>query len=156
MVRIVTGSIHSGKSQRLLQLYDAEKKGDGFVAVKRIIEGKVAGYDAMRLKTREQFPLVIKEDYLEEPFVTECQIGPYCFSRLAMETIFDVFDELIKQRVEPLYFDEIGLLELEGKGFDLLVRKLLSSGLSLVLVIRRDFLDGFLKRYQVKEFLIVS
>ncbi|NLF48406.1 MAG: hypothetical protein GX582_02010, partial [Acholeplasmataceae bacterium] len=70
--------------------------------------------------------------------------------------IYDTFDECIKKRIEPLYFDEVGLLELEGKGFDCLVKTLISSGLDLVLVVRNEFLEGFLKRYQVKEFLIVS
>lgn len=156
MLRIITGSIHSGKSKRLMALFESEKKGDGYVAIKRIIQGKIAGYDAMRLKTLEKFPLVVKEEYLEEPFVSECQIGPYLFSHSAMEQIYDTFDECIKKRIEPLYFDEVGLLELEGKGFDRLVKTLISSGLDLVLVVRNEFLEGFLKRYQVKEFLIVS
>ena len=156
MLKIVTGSIASGKTSKLLELYDRDPAGDGFVAIKKMRGEKVSGYDAMRLKTKEQFSLVVRDEFLQEPMAIEAQIGPYLFDRSAMEKIYETFDELIRNRVQPLYFDEVGLLEIEGKGFDSLIKKLVASGLDLILVVRQELVPAFLKRYQVKEYLIIS
>jgi nucleoside-triphosphatase THEP1 len=156
MLKIVTGSIASGKTSKLLELYDRDPTGDGFVAIKKMRGEKVSGYDAMRLKTKEQFSLVVRDEFLQEPMAIEAQIGPYLFDRSAMEKIYETFDELIRNRVQPLYFDEVGLLEIEGKGFDSLIKKLVASGLDLILVVRQELVPAFLKRYQVKEYLIIS
>ncbi|MDD5293608.1 MAG: nucleoside-triphosphatase [Candidatus Izemoplasmatales bacterium] len=156
MVKIVTGKINSEKTSRMIQLFEHTGVGDGYVSIKRMIRDKVHSYEAMRLQTKARLPLIVRDEYVWETFPVACQIGPYLFNQDTLNQITRDIREMIERKIEPIYLDEIGLLELEGKGFDHVVKDMVRSGRDVVLCVREDLLERVLERYHVKDYEIVS
>ncbi len=150
MVRIVTGKIDSGKTTRLEGIH-AEKGGDGFVAIKRMEAGKVEGYLAKRLSTGETFPLSAHGENADIDFAVAFAIGPYRFSALAVKRIDEVMRSLLKEGVEPLYLDEVGFLELQGGGFDGLVKEMVASGREIYLTVRDSLVREVERHYGLEN-----
>lgn len=155
MIKIITGKMNSAKTSRMQAYYDEYPQGDGFVSLKIMRGDKVYGYSALKLSSKEEFPLVVRDEFLQEPFPICCQIGPYLFNQNTVSFIYREFDAMIKKRIEPLFLDEVGLLEIEGKGFDLLVKRLVDSGLDVVFSIREDLVTPFLNKYHIQAFTII-
>ncbi len=155
MKTIVTGKINSGKTRTLRALHANASEGDGFAAVKWMEGSVVKGFDAMRLSTEETYPLIRRKGDEGGDTVAHT-LGPYSFLRPAMERVEKEMDALIDSGVSPLFFDEAGLLEMEGKGFDGLIRRILAASADAFLVVRRDLLEAFLKRYDVDEYRVIK
>ncbi|MBN2696833.1 MAG: hypothetical protein JXR38_04770 [Bacilli bacterium] len=156
MVRIVTGKMNSRKTQRMQMLYENHPSGDGFVALKMMLKDKVHSYQALRLSTGEKFPLVVRDEFVYESFPIGCQIGPYLFNQKTIDFIQKEMLELIKNKVQPLFLDEVGLLEIEGKCFDPIVRKMIDSRLDVCFSIREDLIEPFVKKYGVEKYEILT
>ena len=152
MLNIVTGRINSRKTTKITELYKFLNIGDGFVSLKNMNEDIVHSYDILRLSTNEKRRLVIRDIYSDSDFVKCCQIGPYMFSKSAVEYIEKTFRELIANKVSPLFLDEIGLLELENLCFHNIFIELLESNLDVYVTIRKDLLEKIIEKYKIKEY----
>lgn len=137
-------------------LYELDQLGDGFVAVKHMLKDKVHSYEAMRLKTKKRLPFIIRDEFAYEDFRVNCQIGPYLFNQDTIDAVNMAISQMIKDKVSPIYLDEIGLLELEGKCFDHILRKLVASKLDLVLSIREDLVEAIVQKYQINEYEVIK
>jgi len=155
MIRIVTGKINSFKTQRMIDLYKKEGKGDGYVSLKMMLKDKVHSYQAQRLSTGEKLPLVVRDEFVYEEFPIGCRIGPYLFNQLTVETIIGEISQMIRKRIEPIFLDEVGLLEIEGKCFDPIVRRMVDSGLDAVFSVREDLIEKFVAKYNIKDYRIL-
>jgi len=156
MVTIVTGGIDSCKTTKLTSLFAEAGKGDGFAMIKRLAGRHVRGYDARRLSTGRETPLVYREGFAPDDLEVACAIGPYLFAAKAFSDVVAVLRELIARRVSPLYFDEIGELELGGGGFDAVMKDMAASGLDLVLVVRDEFVPRVIARYGLSDVVLVD
>lgn len=110
MLNIVTGRINSSKTTKIAEIYNSQKKGDGFISLKTMKGLLVHSYDILRLATNEKKRLVIRDIYSEKNFEACCQIGPYLFSKETVEYIENTLRELIENKISPLFLDEVGLL----------------------------------------------
>ena len=155
MVKIVTGRINSFKSTRLQNYYNEKQLGDGFIARKIMKDSLVYGYNLQRLSTGEEIPFVIRDIYLDENSKIIYQLGPYLFYESAFIYLDKIIDEFIKNKISPVYLDEIGVLELNGQGFDQVINRLIEAGIDLCLVVRNDLLDQVCERYGFKEVEII-
>ncbi|PKK95209.1 MAG: hypothetical protein CVV60_02400 [Tenericutes bacterium HGW-Tenericutes-5] len=155
MVKIVTGRINSFKSTRLQNYYKEKQLGDGFIARKIMKDSLVYGYNLQRLSTGEEIPFVIRDIYLDENSKIIYQLGPYLFYESAFIYLDKIIDEFIKNKISPVYLDEIGVLELNGQGFDQVINRLIEAGIDLCLVVRNDLLDQVCERYGFKEVEII-
>ena len=154
MLRIVTGKINSGKTTTLGNIYKTFK-GDGFISIKHMKQDKVHSYDILRLSTNETTPFILNENLIETTKPISCQIGPYIFLQDTLSYIEDTLKELIKNKVSPIYLDEIGLLELEDKCLHKIFTELLTSKLDLYVVIREDLIKPILNKYNILEYQIL-
>lgn len=155
MVKIVTGKINSHKTERMRALFESNHKGDGFISLKMMLKNKVHSYQALRLSTGDKFPLVVRDEFVYEDFPISCQIGPYLFNKRTIDMIIMELSLLIKKRIAPLYLDEVGLLEIEGKCFDPIVRKMVDSNLDCVFSVRQDLVDKFIQKYNIRDYDIL-
>lgn len=121
--------------------FEREQKGDGFISLKHMEGDRVHHYEAMRLSTGEKRLLAQNEAFFNDDFIVRDRIGPYLFNRDTMVWIERAIDRMIEARISPIYFDEVGMLELSGKGFSSLLERMVASKLDLVLVIRRDLVN---------------
>lgn len=156
MVTIVTGKINSGKTTRLKELYHSLNKGNGIVAVKEMIGSDVHGFHGHVLKSGFEFPYMIHENYKRQDSGFIDSIGPYYIYKQAQYFIDNFFEIEISNRISPLFFDEVGKLEMNGGGYDLSIQLALQAKIDLYISVREDLIADVLKHYSIKEYRIVS
>ena len=112
-LHILTGPVHSGKTSLLDSLSrEAERRSvrfQGFLSPAVWEEGKHIGYDLLTLPERRSFPFLRKEGLPNRQ-----SVGPYYLAPEALEAALGL---IRAGAAAPLLIvDEIGPLELEGKG----------------------------------------
>lgn len=155
MVKIVTGRINSFKTTRLENYYANNHIGDGFISRKIMKDNLVYGYDLIQLSTNKVIPFVIRDSFWDGIKKIIYKIGPYYFYQETFKFLEEKIDEFIVNHVSPVYLDEIGVLELNGQGFDNIIRKLINSKTDLCITVRDDLLDKICERYNFKEVEII-
>ena len=156
MITIVTGKINEGKSTLLKQLYHDHKKGDGFVSVKRMDGPKVHSFTATRLSTLEQKVLLLHEYYYSESFVSAGKMGPYFINLFTLSWIEKSIEQMIEDKVEPIFLDEVGMFEIRGYGYDRILRKMIDSHLDIIFTTRTEFLEQVKAHYNLKDVKVIS
>ncbi|MBN2540865.1 MAG: hypothetical protein JXB08_05000 [Bacilli bacterium] len=159
MVNIVTGKMNSGKTTRMLELYQRQPIGNGILSKKYMIGSDVFGFNAYVLKEEIEFPFMIHERQLEgltESMSFSERIGPYLIIEEAQREVDRYYQLWISECTTPLYFDEVGKLELENQGFDFHIRAAIKSGLDLYLSVREDLVEPILNHYQIQDYQIIS
>jgi nucleoside-triphosphatase THEP1 len=155
MINIVTGNINSGKTSKLAAIYQFNNEGDGFVAVKVMNDSVVTGYRAMRLSTMEERQFIVRDSVVPAEFDSVCQIGPYLVSRQGLEWIERETKAMIESKMSPIYLDEIGLLELDGKCLDRIFQELLSTEIELYISVRNELVDRVLQKYHITDYRLM-
>lgn len=155
MVKIVTGKINSYKTTRLKKYYDMTKIGDGFIALKTMKDNLVYKYDLIQLSNGEVIPFIIRDTFDDLKKEVLYQLGPYRFYKEAFEIVEEKIEEFIIKGIEPIFLDEISLLELNDLGFSQVLKKLLDKKIDLCLVIREDLLDKVLTKFKIKNYEII-
>ena len=154
MVTIVTGNIHDGKTTAMIDLFETNK-GDGFVSIKNMEESYVKGFDYLQLATKQTGPLASKD--IIEP--VRDVLGPYYFNEEAMSYIESELKILVKKGVSPVYLDEIGQLELDGKGFYTILKWILTNmdeHLMLYISVRKPFVDQIVELFNIEKISIID
>jgi len=149
MVTIVTGNIHDGKTTKMINLFESNK-GDGFVSIKNMEEDYVKGFDYLQLANKRTGPLATKR--LIEP--VRDILGPYYFNEEAMHYIESELKVLVEEGISPIYLDEIGQLELDGKGFYQIVKWIIDNKKSHVkfyMSVRKAFVKDVIEVFKIKE-----
>jgi nucleoside-triphosphatase THEP1 len=155
MVKIVTGKINSFKTTRLLEHYQLEQIGDGFIAKKIMHHKQVHSYNLVQLSNKKEIPFIIRDIYDDETKPIIYKLGPYHFYKDAFDFLEETIDGFIKTGVSPIYLDEISILELEDLGYHQILKKLLEKRIDLCLVVREDLLDRVIEKYQLKDVEII-
>ncbi len=128
MVYIIKGEINQGKTQEILSIYNRDRQGDGFVSKKLFIDQtEFTGYEILRLSTDGKMPLAYKSQFIPSDWDEIYRRGPFSFSKAAFVFAEHIIDDIIDCNIEPVYIDEIGPLELAGKGFFTLLEKILRT-----------------------------
>jgi nucleoside-triphosphatase THEP1 len=156
MVKIVTGKINSLKTTRMVELYKKNHLGDGFVSIKRMIGSKVKSYSVEKLSTGERRLLIIRDEFNDLNEEIAHHIGPYQIIKNTLEFVENEIFKMIKEKTEPIYLDEIGILESEGKAFSHILRAMLNSNLDIVISVRDELLDKIIEMYEIKDYVILS
>lgn len=151
MVNIVTGRINSGKTTRIIKIFETLHKGDGFVSIKHMIGDRVHSYDMMQLSNRQKQLLVLREDFLPDDWVEGCRIGPYSFSQITLNDVEYKIREFVNNEKFPVFLDEIGPLELQGKCFHRIFQMLVQEAKEVYVTVREDILDAVIEKYQLIE-----
>lgn len=165
MVRIVTGKINSGKTTKLESIYRKTDQGDGFISKKIMIGTDVYGFKAKRLSDGYETMFMLHERYYAKDNLIEYQdddsaykyeIGPYKVLTKALDVIDETYTQLIEEEVSPLYFDEVGKLEVNDLGYAKYISLAISRNIDVYLVIREDLINMIVKKFDIKEYSILS
>ena len=152
MVTIITGGIGAGKTTRMLSLYKQTRQGDG-LALPKIYSGETyVGQRLLRLSSMDGPVFSIREGHIPPGWTEACRIGPFSFSQEGL-TFFDAAaEEIYRGGISPVYLDEIGPLELSGRGFDPWLRRFLAADRALFIAVREGSLQAVLKKYEIVEY----
>ncbi|MBU1141533.1 MAG: nucleoside-triphosphatase [Firmicutes bacterium] len=156
MITIVTGKINEGKTTTLTEYFIEHHAGDGFISIKKMIGTKVHSFISTRLTTREQKTLLVHELYYANSFASKGKIGPYYINLLTLDWICKSIEKMIQEKIEPIYLDEIGLLELKGHGYYHILRKMVESNLDLIISAREDLVERIIRTFRLKDVHIVK
>lgn len=155
MVGIVTGPINSGKTTRMSELH-RKNGGDGFIMIKTMDGNTVRSYHAQRLSTGEKRLLVLREGYTHPAFKEKTRIGPYRFEASTLHWVETTMKALIEGEIAPLYLDEVGILELEDKGFSNIINELSKTSKPFYISVRDTLVQKIINAYQLKNVHIIE
>jgi len=157
MIFILTGPVHSGKTTLVKnvarELKRQEYRIGGFLSEAVWENEATVGYDLFDLREETSIPLVRRTG--EEKWQ---KIGSYFFIPQGLARAEKII--LREKDVDILVVDEVGPLELSGKGFWPALKQVIFHPLNIyLLVIRKNILEDFLKtlgKREVKIFDIKS
>ena len=80
------------------------------------------------------------------------QYNRFVFSQKAFDEANCWLIDAIQNGHTPLWIDELGHQELQGQGFDDVVKKAIAAGVELRLVFRLHRFDDLLQHYHITEY----
>ena len=141
--RIITGAKGSGKTTTLLSLSANEGHGFGFATLHQGSEYYL--HDLSTGKT--------------ELLMTEAPVFEECFRKWYYSgKLFDECNAKLMLLTEGnVFLDEIGRLELEGKGFMPSLGHLLhNERIALTMTVRDDFLHDVINAFAIKDYTLIN
>lgn len=136
--RIITGGKGSGKTTRLLSLSSECRNPSGYASVHRDDE-----YFLLDLSRGEERLLMTSEPRFSARF------RRWYYD----ESLFSIAEQSLMAIAEgDVFLDEIGLLELEGKGFSRALRYLLTEGKASLTITARDaYLESVISYFSIPD-----
>ncbi|WP_315117402.1 nucleoside-triphosphatase [uncultured Clostridium sp.] len=154
MINIVTGKVNSGKTSKLIDIFNTLGKGDGFFNRKIYIDGCYIGQEIVVMSTGESRAWshrVIPPGKWQQDFCYET----YSFSKDGLEFAENIITPLLSSAIEPIYIDEIGPLELQEKGFHKLFMSSVVSKKELYVVIRESCIKDVIEKYNIENYKMI-
>jgi len=162
VLTIITGEIGSGKTSRMLEVFRDLKGGaaDGIASVKLVSDTEFEGYDLVRLADNKRRRLAVRKPLYIGEFERPLFYDQFVFDADAFLFGADVIDSAIKDPlVEHIFLDEVGPLELEGRGFHPILKALFSEDVTAVkhvyVCVRDSCVDPVIARYGIKSYLLL-
>lgn len=156
LIHIICGEINSGKTAKLKSIYDAEKKGDGFIARKVFRDSLFTGYEIVRLSTGESVVQSLKSEFFPQHETPVYTRGPYSFFREGFSFADDIIDEIIIKGISPAFIDEIGPIELQGGGHHNRFEKLIRTDRAIYFTVRDWCLEKVISFYSIKNYNLIN
>jgi len=143
---IYLGPIKSGKSTRLYDFFKDRKNVAGVLSL--VINDKKYLYS---IRTKEKKLLEVNNNESDSDVIT---IGRYNFSKEVFAWGRKILSNDLKEKSRLIIIDEIGWLELAGKGlaptaFEI-IKKSLVGKLKVIVVVRESLVNKFLEHVQLK------
>jgi nucleoside-triphosphatase THEP1 len=157
MVYLIRGKRDEGKTTKLQQLFDEQKKAHGFIAEKVHDCGRVTTYKLVNLRNRESCVLArLASLPLIEGWGEDFIHGPFRFSYQGFEWARRLLASAADDGAEVFFIDELGKLELNGKGHYELIKNALKSGMDLYISIRDVNVDDAVKVFGISEYQLIE
>ena len=143
-IRILTGEIKTGKTTRLMQWAASQKNIDGIF--QPVIDDKRFVY---HIGSRTLKPLETSQT------ANVTSIGKYNFSNETFAWSQKILSDCAAKNLDWIIVDEIGPLELEGKGLEPVVSKLFFEKekiqAQILCVVRDSILEKFIEHYGLQN-----
>ena len=150
---LVTGDVGSGKTRacsRVISEIEANGYEIGGVLSPRLMEsGITVGYDVIDLKSGERM------EFLRSEPPGERKIGRFYLKSGGMEFASAAISRGVDE-ADIVFLDEVGRMELKGFGLAEPVKKVLSSRLQGVYLLRKAFINHFRESFSVSQYDEVS
>lgn len=159
MIYIISGEIDQGKTRKMISIYQQQqtKQGDGFVSKKIFPDDTdFTGYEIVRLSNNEKRPLAYQSQYVPQDYDEIYRCGPFHFSKAAVTFAEGIIDDIIARDINPVFIDEIGPLELAGKGFTPLLEKILKTRKDVYITVRNHCVEDVIKKFDIREHELIK
>jgi nucleoside-triphosphatase THEP1 len=152
VIHILTGPVHSGKTTLLKKIIPLLKekgiKIDGYLSESVWKNNECFGYRLTDLKNRRSYPFILREGKEEWE-----KIGPFFLVPDSLSRAKEIIRRT--KNSDLAVVDEVGPLELAGKGvWPSLTEAFSSPRLDLLLVIRDSVLDEFCSIFERDKVLL--
>jgi nucleoside-triphosphatase THEP1 len=155
MIHIICGEINQGKTARIKSVYEENMKGDGFITEKIITNSIFCGYKISRLTTGDSEILILRTEFFpldETPFLTK---GSFSFYEKGFIFASSIIDDIINNNINPVFIDEIGAIELAGKGLHDSFRKILLADKTVYITVRNCFVKKVISLFSLKKYALI-
>ena len=144
---ILTGPVHTGKTSKLMHWAAGKKNIDGIF--QPVIDNKRFIY---HIGSRTLKILENTETKHENELVT---IGKYKFRKSVFDWTQNILIDCLDKNLDWIIIDEIGHLELEGKGLEPAISKIFKQidqlNGNILCVVRDSILEKFVKHYRLES-----
>lgn len=151
-VTVICGDRNSGKTTTLKKIIaKADRRYLGYVSES---DNNKDVFYLRNVYTNE----IIKVLQTEKCLSTQ-KIGKYFIRQNAFrEAIKILLNQIESQMTEDftLVLDEVGALELSGSGFNVVLEKIASSNISLIICVRKSFVEQVCSKYKFEDCNIIN
>lgn len=144
---IVTGEREEGKTSSLIEVIEKLKstgvRVGGFISPRIMVDGKTIGYYIESVLDGRRQILITETEHNGFQKIGRFWLDPNVIKR--------VTSTIEEQSLSPsvIFIDEVGRLEIEGQGWDEVLRSLLLANVVVVIAVRKAFVDEILKHYSM-------
>jgi nucleoside-triphosphatase THEP1 len=164
MLFLLTGPINSGKSSAVAQIAQRLREEKiaigGIVSMPIIQSGIKIGFDALCLSTQKTKLLARLKALVRNPTLADLAIGQWIIFDDGLKFCNQQIEEAIQKKPQIIIIDELGPIELQGKGFRPVLDKLLLGEqklpFHLLLVVRISLVEEIKRLYPNREFTLFN
>lgn len=157
MIQILTGPVNSGKTSWILNDFQTHPEADGFACKKVFASGVHIGYDLLHLPTGITCPFIRVTGHLPPAWEEVAQLNErFSFSAAGLLFARHITQNAILNHASRFYLDEIGPLELSGRGFNHLLTALLGAEIDLVIAVRDSKLPQILAAFEITSYQLIE
>lgn len=146
-IYVYTGPVKSGKTTKLMQWASDQKNIDGIF--QPVVDEKRYIY---QIGSRT---LKLLESTEEHPNNEIVSIGKYKFLKSTFDWSQNILIDCLNKKLDWLIIDEIGPLEMDGKGLEPAVSKILNNRTNdktkILCVVRKEILEKFITNYNLQN-----
>lgn len=115
-----------------------------------------AGQNITRLLTGESRPFSRRDGFAPPGWDEGCRYDRYGFSASALEFAHESAQEMVRAGTTPIFFDEVGPLELRGLGLARPFRLLLAAGRDMYVVVREECVSDVTMQFGIDRFRVLT
>lgn len=155
---LVVGEPRSGKTSWCREYIDRRRKSGSSIggvlspAVEK--QGQRVGSNAVDLLTGKEVPFARLLPY--RSFKGGEVVGDYTISRHGISFACSAIKRAVESRCDLVVIDEVGPLELGGKGLMAAAELALASPLNVLMVVRSSLKEALQRRFPEYEFVVVA
>jgi len=155
---LVTGESGSGKTSWCSEYIDRRRKSGSTVggilspAIEK--QGQRVGSNALDLLTGQEVPFARLSHH--SSFKGGDKVGDYTISQEGILFACDAIERAVESKCDLVVIDEVGPLELQGKGLMPAVELSLASTIDLLIVVRSSLREALKKHYSDYEFTVIA
>lgn len=155
MIYIICGEANQGKTAKIKSIYTEQFKGDGFITEKILSNSFFCGYKLTRLSSGESETLSLKTEFFplnDTPLYTK---GSFSFYADGFNFASSIIDDIINNNISPVFIDEIGPLELAGKGYYDSFKKILKTDKTIYITVRTRCVEDIISFFPLKKYALI-
>ena len=147
MFHFITKGEGKSRQEALLELFRTRPGAAGFYSRKIENGGERLGYDLVDLTSGDSVPLAREHEKLPALWNEALSHGHFSFCREGFSRGGKIVTEALDSGVQSIFLDEIGKLELEGRGFASLLGRCRAAGVDLYIGCRRANIEAIKGRF---------
>ncbi len=157
MVYLVTGKKNEGKTFKLKELFRQSDAAHGFGSEKVWDCGRITMYILKDLNTGESLPLAkLSSLPLPKDWEKTERYGAFTFRTEGFAMAEKILSTAIRKKAKSFFIDELGKLEIGGKGHAETIRSALKSGMDLYITVRDENVNKAVEAFHIGEYEIIS
>lgn len=148
---IISGNKNEGKTTQIKRVASyLKQKGiaiGGFYSEKVLENNTLVGYDIVMVDTNKSYPFLrLKGDE------TQQKIGDFYIDGFSLAEGIKQIKKAIDNKVETIFIDEVGRLELNNSGWAFAIEIVLNNyNGKIILAIRTDFVNKIIKKWKLED-----
>jgi molybdopterin-guanine dinucleotide biosynthesis protein A len=155
---LVVGQPGSGKTSWCREYIDRQRQSGssvgGILSPSIEHQGQRVGSNALDLLTGQEIPFARLSRH--KSFKTGQKIGNYTISKHGILFARGAIERAVESRCDLVVIDEVGPLELSGKGLMSAVELALASAVDVLIVVRSSLTGALQRRFPKYEFVIAA